>query len=165
MMKDAIHGHNSVALGLHFLTSSSLLHVFSRFFFWFCTFLPSFACLFIVKEKKLPDQLAQASWLLAWANGTLKYCRNGLFSPSLWAWFLDLTNNHQNIRNAWMNLSYLNKNTNKCTIYKTIRFKGSFIRKYYNQEISANILIPKITKMWHLSILCFKQQKIISWKI
>jgi len=55
--------------GLHFLAHSSLLHVSSCFFFWLSVFLPSFARLFIEKEKKLPNQLAWASWLLN-AEGT-----------------------------------------------------------------------------------------------
>jgi len=75
---------------LPFFTLSSLLQASSGFCFWFCTFIPSFAWLFIEKEKKLPDQLAQASWLLrpketwlakaswllAWANGCLKSWEN-----------------------------------------------------------------------------------------
>jgi len=47
------------------------------------------------------------------------------------AWFLDPTNNHQNIRNARMNLSYLNKNIYKCKIYK----KKLELREVYKKTI------------------------------
>ena len=34
-------------------------------------------------------------------------------------------------------------------IYKTTRFKGSLLENYYNRKISANILMQKITEIWH----------------
>jgi len=54
-----------------------------------------------------------------------------------------------------MNLPYLNKNIYKCTIYKTTRIKESLWENNYNQKISVIILIPKITKIWHLSLTWF----------
>jgi len=46
--------------------------------------------------------LAQASWLLAWANEGLKSWKNNHF-PFLLTLFLDLSNNHQNLQNlGWI---------------------------------------------------------------
>ena len=50
-----------------------------------------------------------------------------------------------------MNLSYLNKNINKCTIYIKQLDLRVVDKNYYNRKISANNLIPKITEIWHLS--------------
>ena len=51
-----------------------------------------------------------------------------------------------------MNLSYLNNNIGKCTIYiKQLDLRVVYKKNYYNRKISANNLMPKITKIWHLS--------------
>ena len=62
------------------------------------------------------------------------------FCPSSLPWFLGLTNNHQNIRNTWMNLPYLNKKNNKCTIYKITRFKGSVSSQFQSLICHKSIL-------------------------
>ena len=76
----------------------------------------------LLKAEEIP--LAQASWFIALASGTLKYYKNDPFSlhPSL----ISGSNKQQSkIRNTWMNLLYVNKSINKCTIYKINRYKGS----------------------------------------
>ena len=64
-MKDAIHGHKSIAQR-HFLSPFSLLDL--SFFLYFCSafalFLLWFAWILQKLNQEVPDQLAQASWLL-----------------------------------------------------------------------------------------------------
>ena len=127
------------------LSYSFLVACFLSFLLLLCVSLPSFTCLFIEKEKKLP----KTSWFLN-AKGTHSPRRVGclglkkldqpwqadcqtrrmvvqnlgkiIILPFLLTWFLDPTNNHQNLQNHKRIFHIKKIYISKCT---TNRFKGS----------------------------------------
>ena len=90
--------------------------------------------------------------MLAWASGCLKSWKNDHFALSFD--FVSKSNKQPSKpTKSWMNLSYWNKNISKCTLYiKQLDLSLVYKKNYYKRKISTNILIPKITEIWHLSV-------------
>ena len=144
MTKDVIHGHNSPTPRLHFSSSPSSFVFFSLF--GFCCDFPSlqqcmaiyrkqlrsarkFAqanCGLMVKASTPQDELLDYGWIYIFSPGELdaslsefrvrNLCEKTIL-PCHLALFLNLTNNHQIPIKSWRNLSYLNKNISKYSIY------------------------------------------------
>jgi len=62
--------------------------------------------------------------MLAWASRCFKSWENDHFALPF-DFVSGFNKQPSKPTKSWMNLSYLNKNISKCTIYKTTRFKGS----------------------------------------